>query len=366
MLVIEKESEPGFHQTGHNSGVIHAGVYYKPGSYKAKFATKGLTQMYAFCEEHGITHKKTGKLIVAVNQKEVPRLKALYDRALQNGLELKKLSKEEIKEREPALEAVDGFHVATTGVADYVSVANKYAEIFKNSGGEIKLNEKVESLNEEASHVTIVTDKSTYQAKYLIVCAGLQSDRLATMMGCDINYRIVPFRGEYYEITTDKKDLVNGLIYPVPNPSFPFLGVHFTRMYDGKVKVGPNAVLAFDREGYKKPAFNMRDTMDTLNYPGFWRLFAKYLIPGSEEMLRSKCKALFVKNAQKYFPQLTKDDLHYSFSGIRAQALMKDGKLVDDFVFVETKRSLHVCNAPSPAATASIAIGEEIVNKISK
>jgi (S)-2-hydroxyglutarate dehydrogenase len=364
VLVLEKEPSVAYHQTGHNSGVIHAGVYYKPGSYKALFAKKGLTQLYDFCQKHDIPHKKTGKMIVAVNKKEIPRLDALYERALQNGLELTQLTPEEIQDREPGLQAVAGFYVATTGVVDYTKVTKKYAEIFQAAGGEIKLSTKVSKVSEEEGHVTVTANGKAYQSKWLVVCAGLQSDRLARMMGCDIKYRIVPFRGEYYEITSDKKALVNGLIYPVPNPDFPFLGVHFTRMHDGSVKVGPNAVLAFDREGYKKPSFSWRDTLDTLKYTGFWRLIGKYLIPGSEEMLRSKCKTLFVKNVQKYFPQLTKDDLHYSQCGIRAQALMKDGKLVDDFLFAKTKRSLHVCNAPSPAATASLAIGEEVVNKV--
>jgi (S)-2-hydroxyglutarate dehydrogenase len=364
IAVCEKEPRWAAHQTGNNSGVIHAGVYYKPGSLKAKFARAGSRSMVAFCQEHGIAHEVCGKLIVATAPDELERLEGLYQRALANGLEAQKVGPEQIREREPYVRALAGFYVPTTGIVNYTQVTEAYARIVAEQGGELLLGTRVESIAERGDAVTVETSRGTMRARCLINCAGLHSDRVARRAGARTNMKIVPFRGEYYELVPEKRHMVKGLIYPVPNPNFPFLGVHFTRMIDGTVHAGPNAVLALKREGYKKTDIDLRDMAEVLTYPAFWKLAGKYMGEGIKEMIRSASKAMFVRSMRQIIPDITAADVVPTHAGVRAQALMSDGTLMDDFVIVSQGRSVHVCNAPSPAATASIEIGKAIVERV--
>lgn len=364
ILVLEKEKELASHQTGHNSGVIHSGIYYKPGSFKAQFARKGSKSMKEFCNRYEIKHDICGKVIVATNKKEQPLLENLYQRGLQNELSVKKLNKEELLEVEPNVNGEEAIYVPAAGIVDYKEVSNKFADIIRENNGDIVCGEEVIAISEESDLVTVDTKKSNYQTRYLINCAGLQSDRIAKLAGYQIDMKIIPFRGEYYKLKPEKRDLVHNLIYPVPNPDFPFLGVHFTRMIDGEVEAGPNAVLSFKREGYKKTDINIKDLAEVLFYRGFQHLASKHLKMGLEEMVRSASKRKFAESLQKLIPAIKEDDLISAPAGVRAQALQSDGSLVDDFQIVQGKRSLHVCNAPSPAATASIEIGKDIVKRI--
>lgn len=364
LLVIEKEKELASHQTGHNSGVIHSGIYYKPGSYKARFAKAGSERMVAFCKEHGIDHDICGKVIVATKEEELPILHNLYERGLQNGLDIKLISRDELKQIEPYAEGIAAILVPMAGIVNYKQVSEKLGELILTAGGEIKLNSPVQKIDERDDQVTVETDQATYACRTLINCAGLQSDRIARMTGYYPDLRIVPFRGEYYKLVPEKRYLVKNLIYPVPNPDFPFLGVHFTRMINGDVEAGPNAVLSFKREGYVKTDFNLKDFGDIIGYKGFWRLAGKYMKEGIEEMVRSFSKEKFVESLQQLIPEVQSEDLIVAPAGVRAQALMSDGSLVDDFQIIHGKHSVHVCNAPSPAATASLMIGEEIVNRM--
>ncbi|NNJ11077.1 L-2-hydroxyglutarate oxidase [Chloroflexales bacterium ZM16-3] len=364
IAVCEKESHWAAHQTGNNSGVIHAGVYYKPGSMKAMFAHAGQRSMVAFCQEQGIAYEVCGKLIVATAKNELERLEGLYQRALANGLDAQKIGPEQIREREPHVKAVAGIYIPSTGIVNYTEVSEAYARIVEAQGGELYLNTRVRSVRERGDTVTVKTSKGKMQAHYLINCAGLHSDRVANMAGARTNMKIIPFRGEYYELVPEKRHLVKALIYPVPNPNFPFLGVHFTRMIDGTVHAGPNAVLALKREGYKKTDIDLRDLGEVLSYPAFWKLAGKYMGEGMKEMLRSASKALFVRSMQRIIPEIRPQDVVPTHAGVRAQALMRDGTLMDDFVIIDSGRSIHICNAPSPAATASIEIGKAIVERI--
>jgi L-2-hydroxyglutarate oxidase len=364
ILVLEKESRWAFHQTGNNSGVIHSGVYYKPGSFKAKFCRDGSRSMVEFCQEHGIAHDVCGKVIVATDEKELPRLENLYKRGLENGIEIKRITAEEVKEVEPHVRCVSGIKVYSTGIANYKQVCLKYAEIIENQGGELRLNTKVERIVPSGNNQVLETNNGTFETRFVINCAGLQSDRVAKLGKVDPQAKIVPFRGEYYELTPEKRYLVKTLIYPVPNPDFPFLGVHFTRMIDGSVHAGPNAVLSLKREGYKKTDFDLRDFAEVMTYPGFWKLAAKHSDEGIQEIIRSFSKAAFTRSLQKLIPEVKSEDLVPCHAGVRAQALMNDGKLVDDFLIVQGQNSVHVCNAPSPAATSSIEIGKAIVAQI--
>jgi L-2-hydroxyglutarate oxidase len=363
IAVCEKESRWAAHQTGNNSGVIHAGVYYKPGSLKAKFAHAGSRSMVAFCREHGIAHEVCGKLIVATAQDELERLESLYQRALANGLEAQKVGPEQIREREPHVRALAGFYVPSTGIVNYSQVTDAYARIVAEQGGELHLSTRVLSVDARSDLVTVETSRGTMRAHYLINCAGLHSDRVAALAGARTGMKIIPFRGEYYELVPERRHLVKGLIYPVPNPNFPFLGVHFTRMIDGTVHAGPNAVLALKREGYRKTDIDPRDLAEVLSYPAFWKLASKYMGEGLKEMLRSASKAMFVRSMRQIIPEIGARDVVPTHAGVRAQALMHDGTLMDDFVIVSEGRSIHVCNAPSPAATASIEIGKAIVER---
>lgn len=364
ILILEKEEELASHQTGNNSGVIHSGIYYEPGSFKARFAKQGSQSMVAFCEKHEIKYDICGKVIVATNDRELPLLENLYERGLQNGLNIKKLNREQLLEVEPHVKGVEAIFVSAAGIVDYKEVSKKFANIIENHDGDIRCAEEVKVIDEQSDSVIVETDKGTYHSKYLINCAGLQSDRIAKMAGYQTDMIIVPFRGEYYKLKPEKRHLVRNLIYPVPNPEFPFLGVHFTRMINGDIEAGPNAVLSFKREGYKKTDINLKDLAEVLSYPGFLKIASKYMKVGISEMVRSFSKRKFVESLQQLIPAVQKDDLIVSPAGVRAQALNRDGELVDDFQIIQGKRSLHVCNAPSPAATASIEIGKEIVSRL--
>ncbi|WP_414624733.1 L-2-hydroxyglutarate oxidase [Calothrix sp. CCY 0018] len=364
ILVLEKENQVAFHQTGNNSGVIHSGIYYKPGSFKAKFSREGCRSMVQFCQEHGIDHEVCGKVIVATSPQEIPRLEKLYQRGLENGLDVKKITSEEVKEKEPHVTSVAGIWVASTGIVNYKQVCQKYAEIIQQQGGEIKFNTKVEKIVATGQNQVLETNNGSFETRFVINCAGLHSDRVAKLGNVDPQAKIVPFRGEYYELIPEKRHLVKGLIYPVPNPDFPFLGVHFTRMIDGTVHAGPNAVLSLKREGYKKTDFNLRDFAEVMSYPGFWKLAAKHSDEGIKEIIRSFSKAAFVKSLQQLIPEVRSSDVVPTHAGVRAQALMNDGKLVDDFLIVKGQNSVHVCNAPSPAATSSIEIGKAVAAEI--
>ncbi|MBW4510121.1 MAG: L-2-hydroxyglutarate oxidase [Scytonematopsis contorta HA4267-MV1] len=364
IVVLEKESKLAFHQTGNNSGVIHSGVYYKPGSFKAKFCRDGCQSMVDFCQEHGIDHEVCGKVIVATKEEELPRLENLYQRGLENGIQVKKISAEEVKEFEPYVKSVGGIRVYSTGIANYKQVSQKYAELIQKQGGEIKLNTKVEKILSSGKNYVLETNNGTYETRFLINCAGLFSDRIAKLANVNPQAKIVPFRGEYYELVPEKRYLVKGLIYPVPNPQFPFLGVHFTRMIDTSVHAGPNAVLSLKREGYKKTDFDLRDFVEVMTYPAFWKLAAKHADEGIKEIIRSFSKAAFVKSLQELIPEVTASDVVPTHAGVRAQALMDNGSLVDDFLIIHAENAVHVCNAPSPAATSSIEIGKAIVAEI--
>ncbi len=364
ILVLEKENQWAAHQTGNNSGVIHSGIYYKPGSFKAKFSRDGCRSMVEFCQEHNIDHEVCGKVIVATDSSELPRLENLYQRGVENNIEVKRISPEEVKEFEPYVNSVGGIYVASTGIVNYKQVCLKYAQIIAEGGGDLRLNTKVQKILTRGNSQVLETNNGVFEANFIVNCAGLYSDRVAKLGHVNPQAKIVPFRGEYYELTPEKRYLVKGLIYPVPNPDFPFLGVHFTRMIDGSVHAGPNAVLSLKREGYKKSDFNLRDFAEVMAYPGFWKLAAKHADEGIKEIIRSFSKGAFVQSLQKLIPEVQAQDVIPTHAGVRAQALMGDGKLVDDFLIVQGQNSIHVCNAPSPAATSSLEIGKAIVERI--
>jgi len=360
ILVVEKEGEWAFHQTGNNSGVIHSGIYYKPGSFKAKFCREGNRSMVEFCQEYGIEYEVCGKVIVATEEQELTQLDNLYNRGLENGLEVEKISPEAVKEIEPHVSCVGGIRVSSTGIVNYKQVCRQFAELIQQQGGELRLNTKVYGICHSGDNQILETNNGSFATRFLINCGGLHSDRLAQLSKVRPQAKIVPFRGEYYELVPEKRYLVKNLIYPVPNPNFPFLGVHFTRMIDGTVHAGPNAVLSFKREGYKKSDFDWRDLAEVITYPGFWKLAAKHAPEGIQEIIRSWSKAAFVRSLQKLIPEVQAADLVPTHAGVRAQALMSNGALVDDFLIVEGANSIHICNAPSPAATSSLEIGRAI------
>lgn len=364
ILVLEKEDSWAKHQTGHNSGVIHSGIYYKPGSFKAKFAREGSRSMVEFCEENGIEHEICGKVIVATKHEELPFLDQLFERGLANELGIAKISAEELKEREPHVSGLAAIRVPMAGIVNYKQVCEAFASIIAKAGGDLRLNTRVEKMVENNNGVHIDTSNGSFQARFLINCSGLHSDRVAQSSGLKTDMKIVPFRGEYYELKPEKRYLVKHLIYPVPNPAFPFLGVHYTRMIGGHVEAGPNAVLSFKREGYHKTDFDWRDFSEIMTYPGFWKLASAYWKEGLGEMVRSFSKAAFVRSLQQLIPEIQAEDLEPAPAGVRAQALKPNGSLVDDFHFISGKNSIHVCNAPSPAATASIQIGKAVVERI--
>ena len=367
LLLLEAETSLAAHQTGNNSGVIHSGLYYKPGSLKAKNCTIGREMMYAFCEEYSLPVKRCGKIVVATNEEEVSALNMLEEKGIANGLAgLKRISSGEIKEYEPYASGIAGLFVPQTGIVDYIAVTNKYAELIRTNGGEIKTNSKLISVKKDGKDLILFTNQDEYRTRFVVNCGGLQSDRIAKLFGVNPKLLIIPFRGEYYKLKKERENLVRNLIYPVPDPQFPFLGVHFTRMINGGVEAGPNAVLAFKREGYKKTDFSVRDILEMKFYPGFWKMAAKYYKMGFQEFRRSFSKELFVKSLQKLIPEIQYDDIEAGGAGVRAQALEPDGKLVDDFRIVEAERMVHVLNAPSPAATASLSIGKTISGMVIK
>ncbi|WP_138992551.1 L-2-hydroxyglutarate oxidase [Larkinella sp. C7] len=365
VTVIEKENRLAAHQTGHNSGVIHSGLYYKPGSLKATNCIRGYWMLLEFCEQENVPYELCGKIVVATKPEEVPLLDNLYQRGQQNGLEgLKKLTLSEMHEIEPHVRGVAGMWVPQTGIIDYVQVCEKYAEKLRELGGEIRLGEKVTQITPGNTLSVVVTDRATYETKLVINCAGLYSDKIAQLtQRQEIDVRIIPFRGEYFKIRPDKEYLVRNLIYPVPDPNFPFLGVHFTRMVHGGVEAGPNAVLAFQREGYRKSDINLKEMYETLSWPGFQKVAAKYWETGLGEMYRSFSKSAFTKALQELIPEIQENDLMEGGSGVRAQACDRTGGLLDDFAILETDRAIHVCNAPSPAATSSLSIGLTVSEK---
>ncbi|MBS4032901.1 MAG: L-2-hydroxyglutarate oxidase [Ignavibacterium sp.] len=367
ILILEAENELAAHQTGNNSGVIHSGLYYKPGSLKALNCASGREMMYQFCEQHNIKYDQCGKIVVATSESEIPALNLLEERGKANGLiGIKRLSEHELKDYEPQVNGMAGLFIPQTGIVDYRDVVNKYAELIINKGGIIRTNSKVSFVKTFNSKIVILTNNDEFKTKMLVNCAGLQSDRVAKLCGVNPKLKIIPFRGEYYKLKKEKEYLVRNLIYPVPDPQYPFLGVHFTRMIKGGVEAGPNAVLAFRREGYKKTDFSFRDMVEMKFYPGFWKMAMKHYKMGIGEFRRSFSKKLFVKSLQKLIPDVQYDDVYPEGAGVRAQALEPDGKLVDDFRIVEAKRMIHVLNAPSPAATASLSIGEKIASMIEK
>jgi len=365
MLILEKEDTIAKHQSGNNSNVIHSGIYYKPGSLKAKNCVNGYTQLLEFCDKESINYDICGKVIVAVNEKELPYLETLYERGIANGLnKIRKISKQELSELEPHANGIRAIHVPYTGIIDFKAVCNKYSELIQTHGTEIKFNEKVVGLIPTDGGIEVSTIKSTYKCKMFVNCCGLQSDEIAKLSGGAKNTRIIPFRGEYYKLKKDKEFLVNSLIYPVPNPDFPFLGVHFTKMISGGVEAGPNAVLSFKKEGYKKTSFSFRDSMKTFGWRGFRKVALKYYKVGAGEFYKSFSKKAFVKALQRLLPEIKEDDLEPGGAGVRAQAIDINGYLVDDFAIEKIGNIINVINAPSPAATSSLSIGETIANEI--
>lgn len=367
LLILEKEKNIALHQTGNNSGVIHSGLYYKPNSLKAKNCINGYHQLIDFCKNEGIPFDLCGKIVVATSVEEEKLMDVLYDRGIQNGLSgLKILKKEELKEHEPHVNGVAGIFVPQTGIINYKKVSEKYLEKIRLLDGEILFGQKVTAINKKSHQMEVVTEQRTFQTKLLINCAGLYSDKITRMTMPEVNYKIIPFRGEYFELTKEKEHLVKNLIYPVPDPNFPFLGVHFTRMIDGGVEAGPNAVLAFRREGYRMTDFHLGEFLETLRWPGFQKVVSKYWQTGFGEIYRSLSKAAFTKALQKLMPEITEKDLKPGGAGVRAQACDKDGGLIDDFLILQSEGVVNVCNAPSPAATSSLAIGETVANLVLK
>lgn len=364
LILFEKEEGPGRHQTGHNSGVLHCGLYYKPGSTKARMSVEGIRKMVAFCAENNVPYELCGKVVVATEPEEIPRLQALHERGMANGLEgLQRLGPEQIRELEPHAAGLQGLRVPQEGIVDYAAVTRAMVRLIRDQGGEFQFSSEVTRL-ENRNGWRLYTTNGEFQADFLINCGGLHCDRVSRMAGNRDATKIVPFRGEYYKIRPERQHLVKNLIYPVPDPKFPFLGVHFTRLIHGGVEAGPNAVLAFAREGYRSSDFSFRDTLETFTYRGFWRFFVRYPIMCWEEFRRSCSRALFCRSLQRLVPELQIDDLAEGGAGVRAQALSPSGELVQDFYFVQQPGALHVLNAPSPAATASLAIADEVIDKV--
>lgn len=367
LLLLEKEDRVARHQTGHNSGVIHSGIYYKPGSYKARLCVEGARSMVEFCGRNDIPYEICGKVIVATDEEELPRLQTLLERGVSNRLSgVRPLSAEQIREIEPHCAGVKGIYVPGTGITDYAAVSEKLAEAVIAQGGAIRLGTRVTGIEQRNQQTIIETNRGAFSLRYIINCAGLHSDRVSRMAGQDPELQIIPFRGEYYDLIPEKEYLVKSLIYPVPDPRFPFLGVHFTRRIRGGIDAGPNAVLAFKREGYRWGNISARDMLGTLGYAGFWRMAGKYWRYGMGEVHRSLSKRAFVKALQRLLPEIKSDDLVSDGSGVRAQAVRPDGSLLDDFHFTRVANTLNVCNVPSPAATASLAIGKEITQMAEK
>lgn len=366
VVILEKEAGVGRHQTGHNSGVLHSGIYYKPGTLRAQNCRAGKLAMEEFCREHDVPFEICGKVIVAVDDSELPQLQKIYERGQANGVQCEVIGVERLRELEPHVAGVRAIHVPEAGIVNYQRVCERLAELLVARGGRLVTGARAFAVRNLPGEVVVNSTAGEFTTKWLVTCAGLQSDRVARMTGQSTSSRIVPFRGEYYDLKPEAEHLCRNLIYPVPDPSFPFLGVHFTRMIDGGVECGPNAVLAFAREGYRKQDVNLRDLWDALTFPGFLRLAAKHWRTGLGEMWRSFNKNAFVKALQRLVPAIKPEQLVAARAGVRAQALAPEGQLVDDFLIVDTDRAINVCNAPSPAATSSLNVGQLIVNRLAE
>jgi L-2-hydroxyglutarate oxidase len=363
ILLVEKERSFAQHQTGHNSGVIHAGVYYEPGSLKAKFCREGLKETIKFCSLHKIPYQQCGKLLVATNDVELKRMKELYERCKSNDIEVEILNEKTLNEIEPNISGIGALLVKSTGIVNYKLITEKMSEQFESLGGMFLLNTKIINLKEDEDKIQIITSNEIFSTRYLVCCAGLMADRIAKLLKIKINFQIVPFRGDYFKLPEKHNNLVKHLIYPIPDPTLPFLGVHLTKMIDGSITVGPNAVLGFKREGYSQFNFSLKDTLQLLSFKGFHKVLMRNFKSGLYEMKNSIFKRGYLKEVQKYSPLVKLNDLQPYPAGIRAQAVLDDGTLVHDFLFAESRRSIHVCNAPSPAATSAIPIGKYITDK---
>jgi L-2-hydroxyglutarate oxidase len=364
ILVLEKEPHYAGHQTGHNSGVIHAGVYYQPGSLKADFCRRGNEATIKFCLEHDIPYEQCGKLLVATDKNEYSLMEKLFERAKENRIEVEWLDREQLKKREPNISGLGAFFVPQTGIVNYRKITDKMADLFKARGGEVRLGCEVLGLEEKSNRLRVRTSLAEFRTRYLIACSGLMADRLVKMLGIQPDFQIIPFRGEYFQLPPHKSNIINHLIYPIPDPEMPFLGVHLTRMIDGTVTVGPNAVLGFKREGYQKTDVSFRDIKEMATFSGFWKVLQQNLKAGLSEFKNSIFKGGYLELVRKYCPQVTISDLTPYPAGVRAQAVAKDGTLIHDFLFVDTQRTFHVCNAPSPAATSAIPIGAHIADRV--
>ncbi|WP_427977949.1 L-2-hydroxyglutarate oxidase [Agarivorans sp.] len=364
IALLEKEASLAFHQTGHNSGVIHAGVYYQPGSLKAKFCKQGLQQTIEFCQRHAIPYQQCGKLLVASNPLELTRMQQLAERCQQNHIAYQQLSSQELKQREPNIAGLGALYIPATGIVSYPQICQKIAQEFIDNGGKILLSHQVIALNEQTEQIDITTKLGKISCAYLVACGGLMADRLCNMLNLDIDFQIIPYRGEYYRLAAKHNQIIKHLIYPIPDPELPFLGVHLTKMIDGSVTVGPNAVQGWSREGYAKGSINFADVKQMLSFCGFWKVAKQHFQHGLSETKDSLFKSAYLERVRKYCPSLKVSDLHAYPAGIRAQAVLKDGTLVHDFLFASSPRSLHVCNAPSPAATSAFPIAEHICQKI--
>jgi L-2-hydroxyglutarate oxidase len=364
VVLVEKEPALAFHQTGRNSGVLHSGIYYKPGSLRAQNCRTGKLAMEQFCAVEGVDFDICGKVIVAVSEEEVPALHRILERGQANGVKCELIDRARLNELEPHTAGIAAIHVPEAGIVDFPGVCQKLAQRFEEAGGQIVFKARVTAMNQQNGSVVVSTTAGEFQAQYVITCAGLHSDRVARMSGQQVDAKIVPFRGEYFELKPEAQHLCRNLIYPVPDPNFPFLGVHFTRLIHGGVECGPNAVLAFAREGYFKRNISLRDLADTLTYSGFLRLAAKYWRTGAGEMWRSFSKRAFTKALQRLIPEIREEHLVTAPSGVRAQAIAPDGSIIDDFWILETERVVNVCNAPSPAATAALNVGRIVVDKL--
>ena len=362
VAVLEKEAELATHQTGHNSGVIHSGIYYRPGSHKANFCVAGVQKLIQFCDENEIEYERCGKVIVATDESELGRLDTLYERGVANGVEgLEIIGPERLREIEPHAAGIRALWSPGTGIAEYTKVTQAYASKFAHAGGDVFTGTPVQRITRDGGSLALETPKGIVQTNHIINCAGLFADRVASMIEGRVDVRIIPFRGEYYTLRPESHHLVSGLIYPVPDPRFPFLGVHYTRNINGSVEAGPNAVLSFSREGYRKRDVDLGDTFETLSYPGFWKMTANHWRTGLSEMRRSYSKSIFLRDLQRLLPEIREEDLAPGGSGVRAQAVAGNGALLDDFNIIRGREAVHVLNAPSPGATSSLAIGEHIV-----
>jgi L-2-hydroxyglutarate oxidase len=363
MLVLEKEPVAASHQTGRNSGVVHAGVYYQPGSLKARFCREGNRVTFEFCRRHGIPVERCGKMLVATDPQEYRRMEDLFQRILKNGIRAERLTKKGITDREPNISGVGALFIPDTGIVDYRQITCRMADLFTDMGGKIQFGAEVTRLTEASSHVDLEASGAYYTSRYLISCAGLHSDRLVKMLGIKPDFQIIPFRGEYFKISPGLGKIIHHLIYPIPDPALPFLGIHLTRMIDGSVTAGPNAVMGLKREGYRKTDIDFYDLAEMMVFSGFWRVVRQHIGPGLMELKNSMIKSAYLKQVHKYCPAIQLADLYPYPAGVRAQAVHKNGELIHDFLFVNTTRSIHVCNAPSPAATSAIPIGRHILEK---